>query len=136
MFVRSVGDARRNFIPLTRIEVAPFISAREDDALTLVAPERDARAIEVVAARRNDNAGSDLERLGQDIRHVLDGAEEEVGGVLELRIPRKLRLSRRELAPPVRVVFELRLELHLAHVWDELRARLIGGLPEILMKAR
>src|SRR5438045_3062669 len=89
----------------------------------------------MITARRNDKAGPDLKRLGQHVRHVLDWSKEEVGGVLELCVPRKLRLPRRQLAPAIRVVFELGLELHLEHMRDELRSRFIGGLPEVLVDA-
>src|SRR5712692_4280908 len=91
------------------------------------------RAVEFVCAGRNDNTRSNLKWLGQDIVHSFDWTEEEFRRVLEHCIPRKLGLSRGELAGAIRVIFNLGLELHLLDVRNKLWPRLVRKLSKVLM---
>ena len=135
MWVRTPGHSSRGLVSISRVEVSPFLSRIENNSFAEVACKRDLRAVEVISAGGDYNSAADLKWLGQDIVHIFDRSEEEFGGVFENCIPGKFGLPGREFSGTVSVIFYLRLKLHLLHVRDELRSRLVSQLSKVLMNS-
>src|SRR6266446_8068535 len=71
--------------------------------------------------------------LGQDIVHSFDRTKEKLRGILKDCVPREFSLARGKLARTIRVIFNLRLKLHLLHVGNKLWPWLVSKLTKVLM---
>src|SRR5438105_2514230 len=127
------SDAARSFVPLTRIKISPLLTDIKDQVFAEVAREGNAWTIELISTARNDDSRTNFKRLGEHIVYRFDRTEEKLRGILEHCVPREFSLSGGELPGAIRVIFNLRLELHLLHVRNKLRSWFVSELSEVLM---